>query len=217
MSIESIIDTIIIALVFTILGYGVFISFKILNITDLTVEASFGLGAAITGMICNYTISGFPNNMVTPILGLLLSFVGGMVAGMITALLHTKLKINSVLSGILTLTAFYTINLMVIKKDSRVYSSIGLSSGKGVTLFSFLGNNQYLVLLLMFVIVILTCLLIMLFFKTRLGLSVRACGDNEEMTKTFQLSTYISDDFSTYVNVFIQCFLNSKARFSLIE
>ena len=136
MSIDAVFETITIALVFTILGYGVFISFKILNITDLTVEASFALGAAITGMVCNYQISSFPNSFITPVLALVFSFIGGSIAGVITALLHTKLKINSVLSGILTLTAFYTINLLVIKKDSRVYSSIGLSSSRGVTIFS---------------------------------------------------------------------------------
>ena len=189
MSIDAILNTIIIALVFTILGYGVFLSFKILNITDLTVEASFALGASITGMMCNYQISQMPNSIITPIISLVVSFIGGSVAGTITAILHTKLKINSVLSGILVLTAFYTINLLVIKKDSRVYSSIGLSDGRGVTLFSPIGYNPYLMALIMFGIVILIGALIFLFFKTKLGLSIRSCGDNEEMTKTQGIST----------------------------
>lgn len=189
MSVDTLFDTIIIALVFTILGYGVFISFKILNITDLTVEASFALGASITGMVCNYTISGFPNSFITPILALVFSFIGGAFAGIITAVLHTKLKINSVLSGILTLTAFYTINLLVIKKDSKVYSSIGLSNNKGITIFSFTDYNPYLVTLIMAGVVLIIAILLYLFFKTKFGLSIRACGDNEEMVKTQGLST----------------------------
>lgn len=189
MSISTIMSTFTIASIYAILGFGVFISFKILNITDLTVEASFGFGAAISGMMCRKAnvdalVSTFGNwiSIPLPFLSLICAFLGGSVAGLITAILHTKLKINSVLSGILTLTAFYTINLITVGKNT----SIGLSGKKGVTLFpdSYLGK-----MFIMFGITILIGVALAFFFKTRLGLSIRACGDNEQMTKTQCIST----------------------------
>jgi len=188
MSASTIMDTITIAAVFAILGFGVFLSFKILNITDLTVEASFGLGAAITGMICKTGVININQNIL-PFLAMICAILGGAFAGVITALLHTKLKINSVLSGILTLTAFYTINLLVIKKDGFFNSSIGLSGNKGVTLFTLTGSSEATKMIVMVIIAAIVGVLLALFFKTRLGLSIRACGDNEQMTKTQCIST----------------------------
>lgn len=188
MSASTIMDTITIAAVFAILGFGVFLSFKILNITDLTVEASYALGAAITGMICKSGVLNINHNIL-PFLAIICAMLGGAFAGIITALLHTKLKINSVLAGILTLTAFYTINLLVIKKDGFSYTSIGLSGNKGVTLFTLTGNGEAIKMVVMVLIALLVGVLLALFFKTRLGLSIRACGDNEQMTKTQCIST----------------------------
>lgn len=190
MSGNTIMDTITIASVFAILGFGVFLSFKILNITDLTVEASFGFGAAITAMICSNSILNFHSlNNIKPFLGLICAFLGGAFAGLITALLHTKLKINSVLSGILTLTAFYTVNIIVTKHNGLLNSSIGLSGDKGVTLFSIMHASTMAKMFIMMLIVLLVGALLALFFKTKLGLSIRACGDNEQMTKTQCIST----------------------------
>ncbi len=190
MSGNTIMDTITIASVFAILGFGVFLSFKILNITDLTVEASFGFGAAITAMICSNMIVDFGGaNNIKPFLALICAFLGGAFSGLITALLHTKLKINSVLSGILTLTAFYTINIIVTKHNGVLNSSIGLSGEKGVTLFSIFHATTLSKMFIMLLIVVLVGALLSLFFKTKLGLSIRACGDNEQMTKTQCIST----------------------------
>ena len=115
------VDTYSIALIFTILGLGVFITFRILNITDLTIEASYALGALLCAKICI---------ALNPFIALLVAFLGGMVSGLITALLHTKLKINAILSGILTLTAFYSINLIVANGDLSIalkeYGKAGL-------------------------------------------------------------------------------------------
>lgn len=177
-------DTISLALSFAILGFGVFISFKILNITDLTVEASYGFGCAICGMLLRKNMVDLFGNVsfILPYLALICSFLGGCFAGLITAILHTKFKINSVLSGILTLTMFYSINLIIIKGNA----SIGLSGNKGIVLFP---DNDLLKMLIMFVFVIVIGVLLALFFKTRLGLSIRACGDNEQMIKTYACNT----------------------------
>ena len=99
-----ILNSLTLGFIFSLLGFGVFLSFKILNFTDLTAEASFTLGAAISVMMVNLGL---------PEIGLLLAILGGAGAGFITAFLHQKLHIDKVLSGILTLTAFYTINLLV--------------------------------------------------------------------------------------------------------
>lgn len=176
-------DTISIALSFAILGFGVFISFKILNITDLTVEASYGFGSAICAMMCKNTmvLKFSKYYVILPYLALICAFLGGCFAGLITAILHTKFKINSVLSGILTLTMFYSINLIVIKGNA----SIGLSGNKGVVLFP---DIDYLKMIIMFIFVIVIGILLSLFFKTRLGLSIRSCGDNEAMIKSCAIS-----------------------------
>lgn len=172
------IDTYSIALIFTILGIGVFISFKILNITDLTVEASYAFGALICAKMCMIT---------NPFLALIISFTSGMATGLITALLHTKLKINAILSGILTLTAFYSVNLIVANGDL----SIAL---KGYTINGVMNNtifpdNEFFKFGILSGIVLVIFVIMPLFFRTKLGLSLRACGDNEEMAKTNSIST----------------------------
>ena len=110
-------------------------------------------------------------------LGILLSFIGGAGAGTITALLHTKLHIDKVLAGILTLTAFYTINLWVTGLDPNM-------SLDKKTLTIFPRNNDIASLFIAIGIVVLVGILLFLFFKTKTGLSVRACGDNETMIET---------------------------------
>lgn len=164
------VDILSISLIFGILGFGVFISFRILNITDLTVEASYGFGAALCGLCCK---------LINPVLGLPIAFLGGSMAGLVTALLHTKLKINAILSGILTLTAFYSINLIVT-------NSTTVMAFPNNTIFP---KNDGLKFLVILGITLLIALAISYFFRTKLGLSLRATGDNEQMTKTQSIST----------------------------
>ena len=147
-----ILNTIILGLIFSILGFGIFISFKILNFTDLTAEASFTLGAAISIMLCQYDLA---------ILGIIGSLIGGAFAGFITAILHTKLKIDKVLAGILTLTAFYTINLWVTKLDPNIMLE---KSNRTI----FFQNNDILSLLVIFLIVVAIIIFLIFFFKTKM-------------------------------------------------
>lgn len=172
------IDTYSIALIFTILGLGVFLSFRILNITDLTIEASYAFGALLCAKICK---------AANPYLALLVAFLGGAFAGLITALLHTKLKINAILSGILTLTAFYSVNLIVANSELAI--SLKAYTATGLTNYTLFPNNDWAKFGILALITVILMLLMALFFRTKLGLSIRACGDNEQMAKTQSIST----------------------------
>ena len=172
------IDTYSVALIFTVLGLGVFLSFRILNITDLTIEASYAFGAVLCAKLCK---------AANPYLALLVAFLGGAGAGLITALLHTKLKINAILSGILTLTAFYSVNLIVANGDLSIalkgYTTTGIAN------YTIFPDNAWFKLLILLAIVVILMGLMSLFFRSKLGLSIRACGDNEQMAKTQSIST----------------------------
>lgn len=168
-----ILNTIILGLIFAILGFGIFISFKILNFTDLTAEASFTLGAAVSVVFCTQNLA---------FLGLVLSLAGGAIAGGITAVLHTKLHIDKVLSGILTLTAFYTINLWVTGLDPNINLTRDAAT-------IFIRNQDVANLFIILGIVAVLMVGIVLFFKSKTGLSIRACGDNEVMVETLTVDT----------------------------
>lgn len=94
-------------LIYGLMALGLFISYRILDVADLTVDSSFTLGAATSAV---FTING------KPLLGVFMAIVAGMCAGLVTAFLQTKLKINPILAGILTMTGLYSINLWVMKK-----------------------------------------------------------------------------------------------------
>ncbi len=159
--------------IFALLGFGIFISFKILNFTDLTAEASFTCGAAISVVF---------TNMGLPFLGILCGAAGGALAGLITALLHTKLKIDKVLSGILTLTAFYTVNLVITDFKPNINLAKDVS---GI----FLTDYPWLCLGIAAGITLVVGAAIVFFFKNKIGLTIRATGDNEGMVSTLGLNT----------------------------
>lgn len=155
--------------IFAIMSLGLYISYKVLNLPDLTVDGSFTLGCAVSAVL---TLSGHP------FLGLLLAFVSGMIAGLITGLLTTKLKIASLLAGILTMTGLYSINLKIMN-DSPNISLFDCSTI--FTSFSFFKDYTQLILIVIFVFIIFLCL--NYFLKTQFGLALRACGDSEDMVK----------------------------------
>ena len=97
--------------IFAVLSLGLYISYKVLNIPDLTVDGSFTLGTAISAV---FTMNSMPY------FGILASFVFGIIAGMVTGLLITKLKIMPLLSGILTMTGLYSINLMIMNNTPTI-------------------------------------------------------------------------------------------------
>ena len=168
------ISTITQGLIYAILGIGVYITFRILNFADMTAEGSLGLG----GSVCAVLVS----NAVNPVAGIILAGLIGSASGLVTGVLHTKFKIQPILSGILTMIALYSINLKIMGKPN-------ISLIESETIFSSKEGDQLINLILMAIICLIILVLLLLFFKTRLGLSIRATGDNEEMMRALGTNT----------------------------
>jgi putative ABC transport system permease protein len=159
------------------MALGVFISFRTLNMPDLTVDGSFVLGAAVSAVLCT---AGHP------IMGIVLALAAGALAGGVTALLHTWLKIQPILSGILTMLALYSVNLKVMSNRAN----IPLLNQK--TIFSlpeWVPGSDYAALAVSSMVLLAVMLLLYLFLKTKAGLVLRATGDNEQMVRALGVST----------------------------
>ncbi|GAA0180610.1 ABC transporter permease [Clostridium sediminicola] len=148
--------------IFAIVALGVYITYKILDFPDLSVDATFPLGASVTALCLT--------NGLNPFVACVLAFVAGMLAGSITGFLHVKLKITNLLSGILVMIGFYSINLRIMGK-----SNIPLFNAK--TMFSF--NIETVVIVGIFAVLV--KILLDLFLKTKLGFLLKAVGDNEQL------------------------------------
>jgi len=177
LSLFSLIGAIELGLVYSLLAFGSYISFRILNIADLTVDGSFVLGAAVSAV---FVYNGMPY------LGLMLAILSGALAGIVTAILQTKLGIQPILSGILTMTGLYSINLMVMsgKANIPLLNKVNIFTMTE----NLIGGNLYKVLTLLVIIGIVFAILNW-FFRTQLGLSVRATGDNEDMCRASSIDT----------------------------
>lgn len=155
-------------LIFSILAMGLYISYKVLDIADLSVEGTFPLGAFVFAILTS--IFNF-----NPIVSMAIAFIAGCLAGLITALLFIKLKITPLLAGILTLNILYSLNL-----------AIGL--GKvNIPLFStpiIFTSDKMLNLATLFIIVVVIKILLDLFFKTEIGYLLIATGDNETLVRS---------------------------------
>lgn len=169
MSLTIILKAIELGLIFSILSLGVYISFRVLNVPDLTVDGSFATGCAVCAVM---TIAGHPY------LGLLSAFVAGGLCGMVTAFLQTKMHMQPLLAGILTMVALYSINLRIMSGAPN----ISLFSTN--TLFTLIDSE--LLILLIFSLVI--GFVLFGFFKTNLGLMLRATGDNEVMVRSSSIN-----------------------------
>ena len=147
---------------------GLFISYRILNIPDLTVDGSFTLGAAVAVVA---TLAGHP------VLGLLLAALAGAAAGFVTALLQTRMKIQPILAGIITMTALYSINLMVM--DNK--ANLPLAQGESI-------YHNLPGMLLSGLAAAGVAAVLVLFLQTPAGLAVRATGDNEAMVRSSSIN-----------------------------
>lgn len=148
--------------IFSIASMGVYITYKILDFPDLSVDGTFPLGAAVTALCLMKGIN--------PLLACAMSFAAGAIGGIATGILHVKLKITNLLSGILVMTGLYSINIRIMGK-----SNIPLF-GKS-TIFS--GNIMPLAIILIFAVI--SKILLDLFLNTKLGFMLKAVGDNEEL------------------------------------
>jgi len=184
-----------IGFILALLALGVFISFRIFNFPDITVEGSITFGASIAAALI---MAGW-----NPLLATFLAFLGGMIAGAVTGILHTKFKINGLLAGILVMTSLYSVNLHVMGK-----SNIPLMAGN--TLFSwfeglapvFFGSTtnvdvlgwmvnaeDIVVMFCVFFITIFFGILLFWFFRTDIGTAMRATGNNPQMIRALGVNT----------------------------
>ena len=165
-------------LVWAILGLGIFMTFRILNFPDMTVEGTFPFGAAIC-------VSALVHG-TNPLLATLLSFLGGMLTGLVTGLLYTKGKIPVLLAGILTMTGVYSVNLRILGK-----ANVGLLNKATLLNGHFLQkmppNFPTIVIGLLFAVLII--FLLAIFLNTDLGQSFIATGDNENMARSLGINT----------------------------
>ena len=159
-------------LIYAIMALGLYITYKILDFPDLSVDGTFPMGAAVTAMVI---LKG-----VHPVAALFISFFAGMAAGCITGLIHVKLKVRDLLSGIIVMTALYSVNLRIAGK-----SNLPIFSKETIFGNSFLNTavpealKPWTVSILLLVIVGICKVLLDLFLKTRAGYLLRAAGDNE--------------------------------------
>lgn len=171
--------------IYGIMALGIYISFKILNVPDLTMEGSFSFGLAVSAMM---TIAGHPY------LGLVLSLVAGAAAGCVTGILQTKLKIHPILAGIITMSGLYSINLKVMDNAANV----SLLKGKPRTIISDMRellpnlDKEVVKIIIPAVFVVLFIILLTCFFKTHYGLCIRATGDNADMLRASSVNVDVT-------------------------
>lgn len=162
-------------LLYGILALGIYISFRILSIPDLTTEGSFAFGLSVSAAV---TAAGHP------LLALPASLLAGACAGAVTGILQTRYRIHPILSGIITMSGLYSINLMVLG------GAPNLSLVRASTIFKivpFLSKNDAMTVLPIFFAFLCTAAII-LFYHTHLGMCIRAVGDNEEMVRASSIN-----------------------------
>jgi len=174
---DFLLTAIIQGLCFSAIALGIYISMKIFNIPDITTDGSYTLGGVVTAVTLNHHC---PVLLALPIV-----IVAGAIAGALTGLIHTKLKINALLAGILVMTALYSVNLVILGRSN-------LPIDIDHTLFTLLklvtdANQNTLVVLI--VLVILITLLIGYLLKTDFGIAMRATGNSESMIKALGVDT----------------------------
>ena len=157
------------SLIFAIMVLGVYISFRILNFPDMTVDGTFPLGAAISAKLLTLGVN--------PYLTLLVALVAGVAAGAITGLIHVKLKVKDLLAGILVMTALYSINLRVMGK-----SNIPLFEEDNIF------NTEYSMMITIVVLILISKFLLDYLLKTKFGFALKALGDNENLIVSLGLN-----------------------------
>ncbi|WP_400164813.1 ABC transporter permease [Brevibacillus sp. TJ4] len=173
-------------LIFGLLALGVYLTFRILNVPDLTVDGSFALGGAVSAVLI---IDG-----MSPILATLIAFVIGGLAGAFTGILHTKGKINALLAGILTMIALYSVNLRIMGKSNlpllREETLVTQIKSLGIPDLAVGGITLLTGTAMMFIVIVLIIkLLIDWFLHTDVGQDLRATGDNPKMIRSFGVNT----------------------------
>lgn len=167
-------------LVYAIMALGVYITYKILDFPDLSVDGTFPMGAAITATLITKDIS--------PLLALLISFIVGALAGTFTGIIHVKCKVRDLLAGIIMMTALYSINLRITGGKANV----PIFTKKTIFDYEFLSGipevlQDYTVSVVLFIIVIIMKMLLDLYLKTKSGYLLRAVGDNDTVVTSLAM------------------------------
>ncbi len=161
-------------LIYGIMVLGVFISFRVLDFPDLTVDGSFPLGAALMVQCLVMGMNGW--------LALLVAFAGGVLAGVVTALIHNHLRVPNLLAGILTMTMLYSVNIRILGNRANVPILDQPTILKQVTeKFTGIIPDEYILLVFFLVVALVVKVLLDLFFRTDLGMTLGAMGNNEQM------------------------------------
>ena len=184
-----------IGLILAMLAFGVYLSFRIFNFPDITADGSITLGAAVTASLLVHGVS--------PLLATMAGFAAGSLAGALTGILHTRFSIHGLLSGILVMTALYSINLHVMGKsnvplmahrtlfsdaDEVVKAAAGGAASIQISVWE-VGTHDIAGLLLTLVLLSIVGVALYLFFRTNLGTAMRATGDNPQMIRALGAST----------------------------
>ena len=168
---DLIISTLTQGFIYALLSFGVYITYKILDFPDLTVDGSFPLGAAVTAVLL---VKG-----VNPYLALLISFLVGALAGFVTGFIHVRLKVRDLLSGIITMTALFSINLQIAGSNLSIAREKDTIFTSPATMSVFGSMSLILRKLIVSAILMIVCkVLLDLYFKTKNGFLLRAVGDN---------------------------------------
>lgn len=171
---DMIIGTLTQGLIYALLSYGIYITYKILDFPDLTVDGSFPLGAAVTAVLL---VKGF-----NPYLTLLVAMAVGALAGLSTGIIHVRLKVRDLLAGIITMTALFSINLQIGGSNLSIERGIDTIFTAQPTMLLFGSVSlMYRKLIVAFILALLFKLLLDAYLKTKSGMLLRAVGDNSAL------------------------------------
>lgn len=174
---ELCISTLTQGFIYALLSYGVYITYKILDFPDLTVDGSFPLGAAVTAIML---VKG-----VNPFVTLLATLFIGAVAGFVTGFIHVKLGVRDLLAGIITMTALFSINLQIAGSNLAIERSIDTIFTSG-PIMAIMGNSSliYRKFVVALILAVVVKLILDWYLKTKSGLLLRAVGDNATLVTT---------------------------------
>lgn len=169
-------------IIWGIMTLGVYITFKVLDFADLTVDGSFALGGAVSAILIS--------NGMNPFITLFFSFLAGSLAGLATGILNTKLQIPGILAGILTMIALYSINIRVMGGRPNI-PLLGMATS--LTIIQNILSLSKVVsdLLVGFIFSVFIVLIMYWFFGTEMGCAIRATGNNEKMIRALGVDTNI--------------------------
>lgn len=164
-------------MIYAIMALGVYITYKILDFPDLTVDGSFPMGAAITCVLISKGMN--------PLLTLPISFVAGVVIGILTGVIHVKLKVRDLLSGIIMMTALYTVNLRIAgRANLPIYNNETIFDNSFINKIFPEVLRPYQTVLVILILTLITKYLLDAYMRTKSGFLLRAVGDNDTLVTT---------------------------------